>query len=99
MTKTDSVTYFLTRVSQVKDEFAAIEETVPEEKLVRIALEGFIEKWDSFIHNVDREHFPGWRRMWEDFLHEEVRRSMKSGSKIGGGGEEENVALAAKGKK
>lgn len=68
--------------------------------MVQIALEQFTEKWDSFIHNlVAKEHFPGWRRMWGNFLQEEIRRSMKSGSKSGGGCEEENVALGTKGKK
>lgn len=81
MTKTDSVTSFLTRVSQVKDELISIGETSPKEQLAPIALEGFTKKRDSFIHIlVAREHFPGWRRMWDDFLQEEIRRSMRSGS-------------------
>eukprot|EP00253_Pinus_taeda_P032489 PITA_32489 len=63
MTKTDSVTSFLTRVLQVKAEMVAIGEAVPEEQL------------------------------------EEIRRSAKGANKSGGGCEEENVALAAKGKK
>lgn len=53
----------------MEDELTAIGETVPKVQLVRIALEGFTEKWDSFIHNVvAREHFPSWRRMWDGFI-------------------------------
>jgi len=37
--------------------------------LVRIALDGFTQKWDGFIHGVvAREHSPDWRRMWDDFI-------------------------------
>ena len=68
-TKIESVASFLTRVSQVKDELVAVGEVVPEEQLVWIALDGFTEKWDGFIHGlVAREQFPGWTRMWDDFI-------------------------------
>lgn len=54
----------------------------------------------AFIHwLVAREHFPGWRKMWDDFIREEIWRSAKGVSKSDGGGEEENVALSSKGKK
>jgi len=63
-------------------------------------LDGFIEKWDGFIHDlVVSENFPGWRRMWDDFILEEIKKSVRGGNKSGGGGEEENAALAVKDKK
>ena len=68
--------------------------------MVRVALDGFTVKSDGFIHIlVAKEHFPGWRRMWDDFIWEDITRSVRSGSKSCGGGEEENVALAEKEKK
>lgn len=60
MIKTDSVTSFLTTVSQVKDELVVIGEIVLEEQLFRIALEGFTEKWDSFIHNLVGQRAFSW---------------------------------------
>lgn len=69
MTKTDSVTSFLTRVSQVKYELIAIGEVVSKEQLVKNDLDGFTENWDGFIHGlVTRENFSGSRRMWDNFI-------------------------------
>ena len=49
MTKDESVTSYLTRVAQVKDELAAVGETVLDSELVRIALKFFSKKWEVFV--------------------------------------------------
>lgn len=68
MTKTNSVTPYLSKISQVKNELVVVGEASPKNQLVRIAMDGFIKKWDGFIHGiVASEHFPHWR-MWDDFI-------------------------------
>jgi hypothetical protein len=61
MMKTDSVTSFLTRFSQIRDELAVVGEIVDPFELVRIALNGFSKPWESFVRGiVAREHMPSW---------------------------------------
>ena len=68
MTKEESATSYLTRVAQVKDELAAVGETVLDSELVRIALKGFTKKWEVFIKCiVGREKLPDWSKIWDDF--------------------------------
>jgi hypothetical protein len=40
---------------------------------VHIALEAFTKEWDVFVKCVvGREKLPNWRRLWDDFTHEEI---------------------------
>jgi len=52
MIKGESVTSYLTRLSQVKDELAAICVTISDVDMVRISLKGFIEEWKPFIKGI-----------------------------------------------
>ena len=99
MATRESVTAYLTRVSQVQDELAAVGETVDNAELIRVALNGFSKSWETFVRGiVSRENMPSWERLWDDFVQEELR--VGSGSSSGQrGGDEDTVALAAKGKK
>ena len=99
MTKGESVTSYLTRLSQVRNELGAVGDAVESEELVKLALNGFSKSWDSFVRGiVARENMPTWERLWDDFVQEELRVGGSS-SQQQGGGEEENVALLAKGGK
>jgi hypothetical protein len=99
MGKEESISSYLTRVAQVKDELAAIGEVITDSELVRIALNGFTKEWEVFVKCVvGREHLPDWSRLWDDFTQEEIReRSQSSEQKTDG--VDENVALTAKSKK
>jgi hypothetical protein len=44
MGKGESVSSYLTQVSQVKDELAAVGEVISDSKLVRLALKGFTKE-------------------------------------------------------
>ena len=67
--------------------------------MIRVALNGFSKSWESFICGiVARENMPSWERLWDDFVQEELRVGSVS-SNGHRGGEEDTVALAAKGKK
>jgi len=100
MTKTETVTSYLTRISQARDELADVGETVTSAELVRIALKGFVKPWEYFVQGiVARETMPSWERLWDDFVQEEMRKDSSSTSQHHVGDDEENVALFTKGKK
>lgn len=65
----EGVASYLTRLSQVHDEHAAISEIVLDSKTVRVSLKGFTEEWKLFIKGiVTRETQPKWSRLWDDFI-------------------------------
>ena len=77
----------------------AVGEVVDSAKLIRVALNGFSKSWESFVRGiVARENMPNWERLWDDFVQEELRVGSISSSGHRGG-EEDTVALVAKGKK
>jgi hypothetical protein len=100
MTKSESVTGYLSRITQVRDELGAVGEVISSTELVRTALNGVAKPWAVFVEGiVARENVPSWDRLWDDFVQEETRRGYVHG--VGSSGvneDEENVALAAKGK-
>ena len=74
MSSGESVTSYLTRVSQVRDELAAVGAVVDSAELIRVALNGFSKSWESFVQGiVARENMPSWERLWDDFVQEELR--------------------------
>ena len=59
MARGESVTTYVTRVSQVQDELAAVVDTVDNAELIRVALNGFSKSWETFIRGiVARENMP-----------------------------------------
>ena len=67
---------------------------------MRIALNGMAKPWPVFVESiVAREHMPSWDCLWDDFIQKETQRGYVHGSTSHSKDEEENVALAAKGKK
>ena len=74
MARGESVTSYLTRISQVRDELAVVGEMVDGAELIRVALNGFSKSWESFVRGiVARENMPSWERLWDDFVQEELR--------------------------
>ena len=67
-----TVTTYLTKFFQVRDELGAASEKMEDEELVRYALNGFTAKWNTFVQGVvAREKLPDWTRLWDDFVQEE----------------------------
>ena len=59
MARGESMTAYLTRVSQVRDELAAVGETVDSAEVIRVALNGFSKSWETFVRGiVARENMP-----------------------------------------
>lgn len=80
----------------MRDELAAIGETVANTELVRTALQGFPKSWEVFVEGIIAwEHLPGWERLWDDCIQNEIQKNHNGAVKQD---DEENVALAAKGK-
>jgi hypothetical protein len=98
MTGSETVTSYLTRIQQVRDELAAVGETVSDSELVRTTLKGFTKEWTPFIKGVmAREKLPDWSRLWDDFVQEELRDEEMNGGRHKK--DEDNVALSSQVKK
>ena len=96
ITDADTLTTYLTKILEVRDELGAAGDKVEDEELVRYALNGFAAKWHTFVQGVvAREKLPDWTRLWDDFVQEETREgTFQNGTQSS----EENVALLTKGK-
>jgi hypothetical protein len=79
MGKEESVSSYLTRVAQVKDELAIVGEVILDSELVKIALNGFPKEWEVFVKSVvGHEHLPDSSRLWVDFTQEEIQEGYQS---------------------
>jgi len=99
MLKEASVTSYLTRVTQLRDELAAVGEVVAESEVVRISLRGVFvinKDWEVFEKCiVARENLPRWNRLWDDLTQEEL----KVGGQIVENSGQKDLALAGKSKR
>ena len=69
MLKSQSVTSFLGRYTQIRDELGAVGEVVEPNSMVRTVLNSFTKPWGPFVCGiVAREVMPTWERMWDDFV-------------------------------
>ena len=67
---------------------------------MRIALNGVTTPWAVFVQGlVARENLPSWDRVCDDFVQEETWRGFLQSNGSTSRGDEEDVALTAKGKK
>jgi hypothetical protein len=74
MLKDESVTSFLGRYTQIRDELGAVGEVVNPNSMVRTTLNNFTKSWGPFVRGiVARAVMPTWERMWDDFVQEETR--------------------------
>jgi hypothetical protein len=74
MLEDESITSFLGRYTQIRDELGAVGEVVNPNSLVKTAMNSFTKPWGPFVRGiVAREVMPTWERMWDDFVQEEIR--------------------------
>jgi GTP-sensing pleiotropic transcriptional regulator CodY len=52
MTKDDTVASYFVRISQLRDQLQAIEEVIPEKKIVNIAINGLSRSWVAFAASI-----------------------------------------------
>ena len=63
------MTFYLTRISQVRDELATIRGVVFGTELVHTTVNGIAKPWAIFVEAiVVRENLPSWDRLWDDFV-------------------------------
>jgi hypothetical protein len=70
----ESVTSFLGRFIEIRDELVVVGEIMDPGFMVRPALNNFSKPWGPFVRDiVSREIMPTWERLWDDFVQEETR--------------------------
>eukprot|EP00253_Pinus_taeda_P014532 PITA_14532 len=94
----DSAVRYLTKITDVRDELAAIGEAIPPTELVRIAVNGLPRTWMNSADGVcARETLPTWERFWDDCIQTEIRKGQLGAAKPVE--QDQDVALVAGGKK
>lgn len=94
----DSAARYLTKITNVRDELAAIRKDIPPTDLVWIAMNGFPHSWINFVDGVcARETLPTWERFWDDCIQTEIRKGQHGAAKPIE--RDEDVALSAGGNK
>ena len=84
----------------MRDELAVVGVAIDALELVRTTLNGVTAPWAVFVQGlVARENLPSWDRVCDDFVQEETCRGFLQCNGSTSRGDEEDVALAAKGKK
>ena len=67
MSKGESIQDYFTRVSQFREQLSAIGDTLDEDELVMIALNGLTRPWDSFIQTLyGIKKIMKFEIVWED---------------------------------
>jgi hypothetical protein len=100
MLKDESVTSYLGRYNQIREELAAVEEIVDPNSMVRTILNSFTKPWGPFVRGiVVREIMPTWERMWDDFIQEDTRLTSDTFGQQRTLQGDEDISLWTKGKK
>jgi hypothetical protein len=79
MNKSETVSNYFMRISQIKDQLAAIGDSVDDAELVTTTLNGFPSSWDPFVQGIcARSKLPKFDKLWIDCSQEESRLISKS---------------------
>ena len=83
MAKTDNTTTYLTKITSVRDELAAVGEIIAPTELVRIALDGLPKTWENFVDGIVAwENLPDWERLWDDYIQNEIEKNQTGGRRM-----------------
>jgi hypothetical protein len=78
MNDDDSITSYLVRISQLRDQLQAIEEIISEKELINIVLNGLTKTWDAFSTSINtRKDYPTFEELWTCCAQEESRINEK----------------------
>ena len=84
MSRSDSVTSYLMKVTQIHDQLATVGEKVANAALVNMALNGFPASWEPFVKGIcTRENLPKFERLQDDYIQEETQMDSKVDKKCG----------------
>jgi hypothetical protein len=96
MNKSETMVNYFMKISQIKDQLAAIGDPVEDVELVTTTLNGFPPSWDPFVQGIcARRRLPKFDKLWSDCTQEESRLISKTQKT----NEDENQALVAQVKK
>ena len=74
MSRTDTVATYFMKISQLRDQLKAIGDTVTDDELVTIALNGFASSWDPFVQGIcSKDVLPKFEQLWNHGVQEEAR--------------------------
>lgn len=94
----DNAAGYLTKITNVRDELAAVGEVITPTELVRIAVNGLPRSWMNFVDGVCAcETLPTQERFWDDCIQTEIRKGQLGAAKPVE--QDEDVALLPRGKK
>jgi hypothetical protein len=69
MSRSDNVTSYFMRITQVHDQLATIGEKLDDIELVNVALNGFPSLGNHLSReSCAREKLPDWQRLWDDCI-------------------------------
>jgi hypothetical protein len=78
MNNDDSITSYLIRISQLRDQLQSIEEIISEKELVNIVLNGLPKTWDALSTSMNtRKEYPTFEEIWTFCAQEESSISAK----------------------
>jgi hypothetical protein len=78
MNDDDTITSYFVRISQLRDQLQAIEETISEKELVNIVRNGLPKTWDAFVASMNtRMEYPTFKELWTCCAQEESKISEK----------------------
>jgi putative lipoic acid-binding regulatory protein len=81
MNDDDSITSYFVRISQLRDQLQAFEESISKKELVNIVLNGLPKTWDAFAASMStRKEYPTFEELWTSCAQEESRISAKEKS-------------------
>jgi hypothetical protein len=80
MSSSSTVVSYLMRITQIRDQLAAIGEAIDDTELVNVALSGLPESWEPFVQGIcAREKLSDFDRLWTDCIQKEARLESRSG--------------------
>jgi hypothetical protein len=73
MTRSDTVTSYLMKITQLRDQLTTVGENVEDTELVNMQLNGFATSWEPFVKGIcAREDLPDFERLWDDYIQKET---------------------------
>ena len=76
MEKGDTISTYLNKLTNCRDELGSVGITNSDDDMVSLALLGLPKSWNSYQDSVNgREKLSDWERLWSDLMQEEIRRS------------------------
>ena len=71
--KGEGMASYLTKITQVRDELAAVGEVMGNAEMACTTLNGVTQQWTVFVQTIiGRENMPTWDRLWDDLTQEET---------------------------